>query len=387
MPAYIYQATTGDGQRVTGEITAERVSDAISQLEAQGLEVESIHAAKALGNPNAERDAFYDRVNQALERRGELIPALNAIAEEMPASDASRDLRQLVRELERSPTAELFVAKPATAPWLPVIVRGATSPSTAARYSRLLDDASRESENRKSLRMLLAYPLFLFVFGSVVVGFMLLLIVPTFEKMFGEFGMRLPSPTLFLFWVYHQLTQYLPRTILVVLVVLLVAVLLIRAWLHFALSTSLLGLFTSGNSANVTAMSRFTSALAELLSIEAPLPEALRIAGRSCKHRHFRVKAEQMADQLEFDGISLHQSPVAHNFPAVMIHALSFEPRKPNIPLLRELARTYSERARTRVSWSTSFVGPISLIVIGLLVGFTVIALFLPLVSLVTSLS
>ena len=134
-------------------------------------------------------------------------------------------------------------------------------------------------------------------------------------------------------------------------------------------------------------MSRFTSALAELLSIEAPLPEALRIAGRSCKHRHFRVKAEQMADQLEFDGIALQQSPVAHNFPAVMIHALSFEPRKPNTPLLRELARTYSERARTRVSWSTSFVGPISLIVIGLLVGFTVIALFMPLVSLVTSLS
>ena len=200
MPAYIYQATTSDGQRVTGEITAERVSDAISQLEAQGLEVESIRAAKALGNQNVERDAFYARVNQALERRGELIPALNAIAEEMPASDASRDLRQLVRELERSPTAELFVTKPTTAPWLPVIVRGATSPSTATRYSRLLDDASRESENRKSLRMLLAYPLFLFVFGSVVVGFMLLLIVPTFEKMFGEFGMRLPSPTLFLFW-------------------------------------------------------------------------------------------------------------------------------------------------------------------------------------------
>ena len=387
MPAYIYQAIASDGERVTGEINAARVSDAISQLEAQGLEVESIRAANAVGHQNAERAAFYDRVNQALERRAELIPALNAIAEEMPASNASRDLRQLVHELEQSPKAEQFVARPATASWLPVIIRGSASTSTAARYASLLDDAARESENRKSLRMFLAYPVFLAIFGGIVFTFLMLMVVPTFAKMFNEFGMQLPPPTKFLFWIYQQLTDYLPRTVIVLLSALLLAAGLIRAWLHFALSTSLLGLFTSGNSANVTAMSRFTGTLAEMLSIEAPLPEALRIAGRSCKHRHFRVKAEQMADQLESEGIALHQSSVAHNFPSVMIHALSFEPHQPNVALLRELSRTYSERARARVGWSTSLIGPISLIVIGFLVGFTILALFMPLVSLVTSLT
>ncbi len=387
MPVYTYQAIASDGERTSGEITAARVSDAIAQLEAQGFEVESIRAFATQSKQNQESEAFYERIDQALAHRAELIPALKAIAEELSEPNASRELHQLVRELESNPTAKAFVARPSTASWLPVIVRGAASQSTAVRYSQLLDDAGREYENRKSLRNLLAYPLFLAVFGGIVLLFLLLLVVPIFDKMFSEFGLSLPAPTEFLFWLYRQLTQQLPRTILALLAALVIISFLIRVWLHFALSTSLLGMFTAGNSANVTAMSRFTGTLAEILSIEAPLPEALRIAGRTCKHRHFRIKAEQLADHLQFEGLAIQQSPVVHNFPSLMIHALTFEPQKPNVPLLRELARTYSERARTRVSWTTSLIGPISLIAIGFLVGFVIIALFMPLVSLVTSLA
>ncbi len=387
MPVYIYQAIASDGERASGEITAARVSDAIAQLEAQGFEVESIRAFATQSKQNQESEAFYERIDQALAHRSELIPALKAIAEELPEPHASRELRQLVHELESNPTAEEFVARPSTASWLPVIVRGAASQSTAVRYSQLLDDAGREYENRKSLRNLLAYPLFLAVFGGVVLLFLLLLVVPIFDKMFSEFGLSLPAPTAFLFWLYRQLTQQLPRTVFALLAALLVILFVVRVWLHFALSTSLLGMFTAGNSANVTAMSRFTGTLAEMLSIDAPLPEALRIAGRTCKHRHFRSKAEQLADHLQFEGLPIQQSPVVHNFPSLMIHALSFEPQKPNVPLLRELSRIYSERARTRVSWTTSLIGPVSLIAIGFLVGFVIIALFMPLVSMVTSLA
>ncbi len=387
MPIYSYSAFASDGERFSGQIDAPRVADAIAQLEAQGLEVESIRAIVPVVDQHTERNAFYQRVNEALTQRGDLIPALNAIADEIPEASAAKDLHHLVNVLNSNPTAEQFVQSPAIASWLPVIVRGATSLSTAERYEQLIAEASRESENRKSLQRLIAYPLFLIFLSGVVLLFLLLVVVPTFAKMFAEFGLRLPAPTLLLIWTHEQLTRYLPRSILIVLFAVFIGIAIVRTWLHFALSTSIFGMFTSGNSANVTAMARFTGTLAELLSIDAPLPESLRIAGLVCKHRHFRVMAERIANHLQFDGVPLHQSPVAHNFPSTMIHALTSAESKPNVPLLRELSRMYSERARSRVSWTTSILGPISLFAIGILVGFVIISLFMPLVSMITSLS
>lgn len=387
MPTYSFSAIASDGQRVSGQIDAPRVSDAIAELEARGLDVESIRAVVPTVDHSAVRKAFYERVTQALAQRDDLIPALNAIADEIPEANAARDLRRLVDVLNGNPTAEQIMQRPDIASWLPVIVRGAAAPSTANRYERMIEEANRESENRKSLRRFLAYPLCLIFFSGLVLLFLLLTVVPVFAKMFSEFGLRLPAPTALLFLLHDQLTLFLPRTLVISAVAVLIVVVVTRVWLHFALSTSLLGMFTAGNSANVTAMARFTGSLAELLSIEAPLPEALRISGQVCKHRHFQVMAERLANQIQFDGIAINQSPIAHNFPSTMILAISSSASKPNIPLLRELSRMYSERARARIGWTTSFLGPISLFAVGILVGFVVIALFMPLVSLVTSLA
>ena len=387
MPNYSFEALGRDGEFVSGEITAARVSEVISQLEAQGLQVESIRAIVPVPDLSLTKKAFYDRIDLALESRESLIPALDALADEMPHRDAARDVRQFVHELKSGVTAEQFVNRESTVPWLPLIVRGFGSSTTAERYGQLMDDATRESENRKNLRTVLAYPLFLLAFGGIVLIFLVLLVVPTFDKMFSEFNLRVPPQTMLLLWISRQLTLHSLRTVLVVVAAFLLIVVVVRLWLRFALSTRLFGLFTSGNSANVTAMAKFTGSLAELISIEAPLPEALRIAGRACKHYHFRVMAERLASDLEIPGARLRDSSVAHNFPATMCYALgSVRSGKATVPLLRELSRMYSDRARARSSWSTSILGPISLVGLGLLVGFVLIALFSPLVYMITSL-
>jgi type IV pilus assembly protein PilC len=228
----------------------------------------------------------------------------------------------------------------------------------------------------------------LLLFGGIILMFLVLLVVPVFAKMFSEFGLNLPAPTRLLFWISFQLSQHLLRSLAAVALAFALVVALSRLWIRFSLSTCVLGIFTAGNSANLTAMAKFTGALAELISIEAPLPEALRIAGRSCDHRHFRVMSERMAGELELPGIKLSDTSVAHNFPATMRHAIGNGRSSPtSVPLLRELSRMYSERARERINWSTSILGPVSLVSLGLVIGFVIIALFMPLVSLVTALA
>ena len=347
MPKYQYEALAGDGELVSGEIAADRVSDAIAQLEAQGLQVESIRAIVSIPDSSVTKKAFYDRIDQALQNRDSLIPALEALADEMPNRDASRDVRQFANELKSGATAEQFVSRDSTAAWLPLVVRGLESSSAADRYRQLMDDATRESENRKRLRRVLAYPLFLLAFGGAILISLVLLVVPVFAKMFNEFGLLLPAPTKFLIWISRQLTLNPLQSILVVALVFGLIVTLGRLWIRLSLSTSLLGIFTSGNSANVAAMAKFTGSLAELISIEAPLPEALRIAGRACDHRHFRVMSERIAKELEVPGTRIRETSVAHNFPATMRYALGNGRNcPPNVPLpARVVAHVQRPRA------------------------------------------
>ena len=59
----------------------------------------------------------------------------------------------------------------------------------------------------------------------------------------------------------------------------------------------------------------------------------------------------------------------------------------PSIPLLRQLAAIYSDRSRNRSQLSSGFNSSIMVAVIGALVGFVILALFMPLFSLITALS
>jgi type IV pilus assembly protein PilC len=135
-------------------------------------------------------------------------------------------------------------------------------------------------------------------------------------------------------------------------------------------------------------MSSLTRQLAELLSIDVSLPDALWIAGQSCQHYHFKNVAEQLARQAHGSLVPLRESPVAHNLPANVIRALEAGPGgKPNLTLLRELSVIYGDRANERVDWSSGAIAQFAIIFLGITVGFVVIALFSPLVSLVSSLS
>jgi type II secretory pathway component PulF len=79
---------------------------------------------------------------------------------------------------------------------------------------------------------------------------------------------------------------------------------------------------------------------------------------------------------------------VAHNFPSSLLNAFEAGPDStPSIPLLRELATMYSQRAYDRVHKQTGMSSPLLIAFVGLLIAMVIISLFMPLVSMVTSLT
>jgi type IV pilus assembly protein PilC len=399
MPEFCYQATDNGGQSVTGELSAENLADAIAELESRGLSVQSIRlsstpqtqsASEPPREPSKPTQAIplEQHFVVAVERKEILVPALTALADEMPSGRGRREIRLLADALRNAKTStDLRRSKVAIA-WLPLLVTGFNSESGTRRLSELISYASQESQNRSQRRRLFAYPMAVLVLAFAVLTFLSVAIVPIFGDMFDDFGLQLPRPTLAVIFLADQIRFDALRFVISLLLIVATCYGLARLWNHFALTTRLLGSITAGNTANLSAMSSLTSQLAELLSIDVSLPDALWIAGQSCQHYHFKKVAEQLARHAHGSLAPLRESPVAHNLPANVIRALEAGPGgKPNLALLRELSVIYGDRANERVDWSSGAIAQFAIIFLGITVGFVVIALFSPLVSLVTSLS
>lgn len=395
---FTYAALSEDGSATTGRISAESFSAAVTQLEAQGLLVTSIQKAadevttEAIG-PSApevtigkDQQVLRQRIAEVLEKREILAPALAAFAEELPPGRSRRELHSLVTRLQSDAIVDDFCGlDDRTASWLLLLGRGTGSHRL---LSDLFDEATRENESQMQWSRAFIYPTCVFLGSLSVLLFLCVTLVPAFADIFYDFGLELPHMTASLFGISNMMLRN-PVGFLfgisAALGIVYFTYRLIRIW---GLPGRLGGLLTAGNSWQVTAMARFTRQLAEALDAGLELPAALRLAGGTGKKNTMRRLAIRLADDAEQDDFDLNSAPLARRLPASVVHALQAgSDNGPSIPLLRQLADLYTSRVRSRHNWSAGFMGQLAIIGMGLTVGFVVLALFLPLVSLINGLT
>ncbi len=318
----------------------------------------------------------------------ELIRLLEALAAEPASADLRKQLHYLLSRLRKGINAKQFLNDDRLSVWLPVIMSSEQSSNLENRYSQWLAQIVNEKMRRRGLMATFTYPALLMLSALLIIVAMCVFIVPTFQRMYAEFGLRLPPPTYLLFTVADLVNYRAPFLLLGLLAAIGLIVLLRKVWVTQAFTTRAFGWLYAGNNISLIAMSRLTSVLAELLDLGAPLSDALAVAGRSSRHAYYRQAAQQLAVHVVDSQFGWQASPVAHNFPRTLLHALSAgKNEQANVPLIRELSRIYSERVSARVSRGTGIARPIVVVSVGLLVAFVVVALFMPLVQMVTALS
>jgi len=237
----------------------------------------------------------------------------------------------------------------------------------------------------------LAYPAAVMLITVLVFALICAIIVPPFQQMFAEFGLRLPAPTLFVMAISERFSGDLISTLLIMAIAAAVIYFALRWLARSGLTMGIFGRFVAGNSVSVGAMSSLIAQLNDLLSIGISLPDALWLAGEGCGHRFYQRAAEDLARHVhdsKLTKLPLEACPAAEKMPGNLIHALSAGPGgTPHLPLLHELGTMYADNATHRTSWMTGAIAQLSIVMIGLAVGFLVLALFLPLVSLISGLA
>lgn len=403
MWTFDFQAINAQGKLINGRLTAENAADAMRQIADQDLEVTAMQRIDAAGeaisgissvDPIPDDNAWRQRLSKVIERRKLWLPIFAELLQELPADGPRRATEQRLQRLESELTVEQFLTSPDGTSLLPLLT-SQPEPSVDSQLARQwLEQLYCAQQKRSTLRGWWTYPLILLLIALCILMFFSVFVLPIFREMFNDFGLQLPPPTEWTFWLADQVTIYAWRTLLYLGVVALAAVPVVRWWRRHAWTNRLFGRLVAGSTGNLRAMSRLTSTLAELLGLDVPLAAALRYAGLASGHRYFADAAVRTAEELQPFRVQKQAAvtgvPVdpTGRLPQSIVHALAAGAGgSASQPLLHELAAIYAHVAQFRSARLGASLPIISLLVVGGVVGFVIVVLFMPLTSMISSLS
>jgi type IV pilus assembly protein PilC len=237
---------------------------------------------------------------------------------------------------------------------------------------------------KREIRAAMTYPVIsLVLILSITVG-LVVGIVPKFQAIFEQLGStKLPVPTQILLTVSAALTDHFLAFLSVLAVAAVLFALYIRTrpgqrhWHWFLLHVPVFGsLFRK------VAISRFSRTFATLIQSGVPMLGALDIVAATAGNILVEaavLKAKDAVTRGETLGDPLAATRV---FPPMVTRMISIGEKTGALEkLLMKIAEFYDQEVRATVKALTSLIEPLLISVMGLIVGFIVLAIFLPILQ------
>ena len=400
-----YQAFDAAGKAVSGSTEANDANDAMEALRRQGLYVTNVQragesgatlnyagAAPRRGRMGRGRQlkhlAMFTRQLSVLMTSGTpLVQALGSL--ERQAAD--RSWKEVVAALrmkveEGATLAQAMESRPDV--FDPVcrslISAGESGGSFDTMLDRLATLTRRQMHVRNAVAGALIYPALLVVVAVGVLATMLLFVLPRFAGLFDTLDVALPPTTKMLMSLSAFLRAYWWTVPLGGLAVGFGA----HTWLHTSagrrwLDTVLLKLPVVGGILKSFAVARISRVLGVLLNGKVPLLDALSLARHTARNINY-VDLVARAEDAVTKGGSMSAAFATGNLvtPSLCEAIKSGEQSGQMAPLLLSIADFLDEDNEVVLKSLTSILEPVILIVLGLLVGFVALSMFMPLFDL-----
>lgn len=257
--------------------------------------------------------------------------------------------------------------------------------------SRLASFMEKSLKTRKKVKSAMVYPIVVIVVAVTIVVLLMVFIVPQFQEIFQNMLKGKPMPLLTQ-WVM-AFSKVLQQHFLVSLGVLIALIFGIR----FVLATRggkrawdkmVLKLPKFGDLARKANISRFTRTFGTLMSSDVPILQAITITRDIIGNTVIEEALDRVHDRVR-DGEPLATPLEQQNvFPTMVTSMIDVGEETGELPdMLNRIADNYDEDVDNAVSSITSIIEPIMIVMLALIVGVIVIALFLPIVEIIQTLS
>ncbi len=254
---------------------------------------------------------------------------------------------------------------------------------------RLAEFSEKAQKIKGKVKAAMFYPVAVLIVATGIMILLLTFVIPRFQDVFEGMSVKMPGFTLFVLAVSDAVKDHFFVTSICVAAFVVVFMLIIRTkigrlvWDKFKLKVPVLGPVISK-----VAIARFTRTLGTLVSSGVPILQALTIVKETAGNViianavggvHESVKeGETITAPLEGSGV----------FPPMVVSMVDVGEQTGALPeMLLRIADNYDEEVDNAVSAMTSLLEPIMIIFLAVIVGSIVIAMFLPLIAMISNLS
>jgi general secretion pathway protein F len=405
MPVFQYKALDGAGKTVQGlkeadspkTLRAALKRDGVFLTEVLGAQEQKAQAARdvsmkrvILGRVSATDLAIMTRQFAVLVGAGiPLVETLGALVEQIDHEKLKRilsDVKQRVNE--GASLADALAAHPKVFATLYVnMVRaGESSGALDVVLIRLADFTESQARLRSKILGTMAYPAFMMVIGTVVLGVLFAVVIPKIVKIFDDSRVALPWYTRILITISSFVSQWW-WALAIAAIGAVWGFLRWRAttegrarWDRFVLTIPVFGKLV-----RIVAIGRFARTLSTLLKSGVPLLAAMDIVRNIVGNTRLSQVIEQARDAIR-EGESI-AAPLKRSgeFPPLVYHMVAVGERSGSLEeMLGNVAKAYEDQVETTISALTSLLEPLMIIAMGGVVGFIVVSVLMPILQLNT---
>jgi len=346
-----------------------------------------------IGGVSAKKLTQFTRQLSTLQDAG--LPILRSLrileGQEKPGA-LKNSLMGVIEDVESGNTLSEAMAKQPKAfdnLYVNMVKAGEAGGALEIILQRLAEFKERAQSLKRKVQGAMIYPVAVITVATCIVGFIMYWIIPKFKEIFNDFGVELPAITELLInisdWVVSY--WYLIPVIPISMVILIKIIKKNRTGAYIidriSLKIPLLGMII-----RKSVIARTCRTLGTLIASGVPILEALSIARDTAGNEVFRRAFDHIHSSIregESMAVPLRETRITDDLVVNMVDVGEETGALDN--MLYKVADVYDEEVSVLVEGLINLLEPLMVVILGLIVGFIVIALFMPLVKLLNELS
>jgi type IV pilus assembly protein PilC len=395
MSSFAFKAVDLAGIPAKGEIEASDKKTVASQLRAKGLIVTDIEELKPANagdilarfrRVKADDLVIATRQLSTMVSSGmSLLRALYVIEEQTENDLLCETWAEVRKEVEAGLAFSDALAKHPDVfneLYVAMVAAGETGGILESTLQRVADQLEKDAALRRMIKAAMVYPILIASFAFIVLIALVAFLVPVFEKIFEDFGGELPAITKFTVFLSHLITG---RWYLMIAIV-AGAVYAFRKWKksdrgHIQWDKLKLRCpMKIGDIVQKVALARFSRTFSGLIAAGVPMLESIEITGKTSGNSVVEQAMGGVRESVRKGGtIGAPMRDVPEAFPAMVVQMIAVGEETGALEtMLSKVADFYEEQVEAAIKALTSILEPVMIMLVGGIVGFIVISMYLP---------
>ncbi len=405
MAKFAYKATSKDGKDQFGVIESESQALAVQDIRNMGLFPTHIREARKSDEKRARKkkgglDEIYfgglkwkevvimtRQLSTLIDAGLPLLRSLNILVAQLKASKLRDILRDCTADVQSGTTFSEALAKHPKAfdrLYVNMVKAGEVGGMLETVLARLALFMEKRMALIRKVRGAMIYPIFVITAAICIVTFLLIKVVPVFAEIFEEFGSTLPAPTQFLVdasafiqYEWWKILLYVNSTFIFIKLIRKIPI------VQRGIDRVSLKIPKIGDLVTKVSVARFARTFGTLLTSGVPVLQALKITKETINNSVIQDAVQSVHDRIkEGDTIAvpLDESKV---FPPMVVNMIDVGEETGSLDaMLTKVADIYDSEVEIAVEALLSLMEPAIILILGGIIGFVVIALYLPIFTL-----